>query len=191
MVCANLWDAACSSGRSFLVLKLVSIARTMESGSADSRLKIATFCSLPSSFSTKFSFCRLETGPPCSSVTVTKTLTSLTSTLRTVSESWAAQAKLKAPRTSTNQNFFMLDQSFGCGLRADCAVRPHDFLGKRLAIGPHCSILEILLLPDGNGLLKRIDDPAAGLKCRAPMGRADPNQHPWLAAFPPSHPIYH
>src|SRR5882757_5511094 len=190
MVCANLCAAACSSGRSFLVLRLVSIASTIDNGNADSRLKIATFCSLPSSFSTKFSFCRLETGPPCSSVTVTKTLTSLTSTLRTVSESWAAQAKLKAPRTSTNQNFFMRDQSFGCGLHADCAVRSHDFLGKRLAIGPHCSILEIFLLPDGNSLLKRIDDPAAGLKSGAPMGRGDHNQHAGLADFQASQAVH-
>src|SRR2546423_14137262 len=46
---------------------------------------MAIFCSRPSSCSTKFSFFSPAIGEPCASVTVTKTLTSLTSTLSVVS----------------------------------------------------------------------------------------------------------
>src|SRR6202021_3317209 len=88
---ANLRAEIRSRGRSFLVLRLVSTARTIESGRADSLLKIAIFCSLPSSFRTKFSFCKFASGAPCASVTVTKTFTSFTSTLM-VSESCAVRS---------------------------------------------------------------------------------------------------
>src|SRR5580704_8109005 len=94
IACTNLRAEVSSSGRSFLVLRLVSTARNIESGSADSLLKMAIVCSLPSSFSTKFSFCRLATGAPRASVTVTNTFTSFTSTLIVVSGSSAISVRL-------------------------------------------------------------------------------------------------
>src|ERR1700691_3149039 len=98
--CANLRAAVSSSGRSFLVLRLVSTPRTMDKGSADSLLKIAIFCSFPSSFSKKFSLCRFATGAPRASVTVTNTFTSFTSTLMVVSGSCAIeQAQMIQRRT--------------------------------------------------------------------------------------------
>ena len=72
------------------MLKLVSTANTMESGKADSLSKMAIFCSLPSSLSLKLSFSSLPIGAPCSSVTVTNTLTSFTSTFSVEDGSCAA-----------------------------------------------------------------------------------------------------
>ena len=63
------------------MLRLVSIASTTEMGSDGSWLKTAIFCGTSSSSTWKFSFFRLATGAPLESVTVVKTLTSLTSTL--------------------------------------------------------------------------------------------------------------
>src|SRR5882762_6229736 len=191
MVCANLCAAACSSGRSFLVLRLVSIASTIERGNADSRLKNAIFCSLPSSFSAKFSFCRLETGPPCESVTVTKTLTSLTSDLKVVSGSCATEAKVVAPMTiRTSQRFFMRGQSFGCGLHSAYAGRARDFFGKRLSVSPDGAVFEVFLFPDGHRFLEGVDHPAAGVKSRAAVGRRHDNQHAGLPDFQPPEPVH-
>src|SRR5258708_2851757 len=74
-----------SSGSSRRVLKLVSISRTMESGSSDSLSNTDTFCNPSSSSTWKFSLVNPATGAPCWSVTVTNTLTSFTSTLKVVS----------------------------------------------------------------------------------------------------------
>src|ERR1700690_798844 len=79
-----------SSGRSLPVLKLVSGASNMERGSGDSRSKTAIFCSKPSSLILKLALSRPPIGARCSSLTVTKTLTSLTSTLMVVSGSGGA-----------------------------------------------------------------------------------------------------
>src|SRR5713101_5406343 len=190
MVWANLCAAACSRGRSFFVLKLVSIARMMESGNADSRLKIAIRCSLPSSLSRKFSFWRLATGPPCESVTVTKTLTSLTSTLSVVSGSCATQARVVAPTIRASHSFFMQGQSFGCGLHAGCAGWARNFFREWLAIRPDRAIFEVFFFPDGNGLLEGVDDPAAGLKCGSAMGRGHHDQNAGLADFQPPQTVY-
>ena len=46
MACAKRLAEACSSGRSWRVLRLVSMASAIESGRADSLSKTAIFCSL-------------------------------------------------------------------------------------------------------------------------------------------------
>src|SRR5215471_16784743 len=61
---------------------------------------------------------------------------------------------------------------------------------KRLAIGPYCTVLKILLLPDGDGLLKSINQPAAGVKSLAAMGRAHHHQHAGLANLQPAQTVY-
>src|SRR6266404_282954 len=191
MVCANLCAAACSRGRSFFVLRLVSIASTIERGNADSRLKIAIFCSLPSSFSAKFSFCRLETGPPWASVTVTKTLTSFTSDLKVVSGSRATEARVVAPVIiRTSQRFFMRGQSFGCGLPFVCARRARDFFRERLPIRPNSAAFEVFLFPDRHGFLEGIDDPPARVEGRPAVSRRNNYQYAGLPDFQTSKAVH-
>src|SRR5580658_6308421 len=70
-------------------------------------------------------------------------------------------------------------------------IYARNFHGKRLAIGPNCAILEIFLLPDGDGALEGIDEPAAGVKCRRAMGGCDDHQHAGFANLQPSQPVNH
>jgi len=48
-----------------------------------------------------------------------------------------------------------------------------EIIGKGLAVGPCGAVGELLLLPDGNGFLEGIDDPAAGVEGGAAMGGGD------------------
>src|ERR1700730_2171237 len=98
MACAKRRAEANSSGRSLRVLRLVSMASTIESGKADSLSNTAIFCSCPSSRNWKLSFFSAAIGAPCSSVTVTNTFTSLTSTLKVVSDSWATETRHRTSR---------------------------------------------------------------------------------------------
>src|SRR5215471_12599898 len=80
MECTNLLAEATSSLKSRCVLRLVSTARAMLSGSSDSWPNTRMFCKKPSSNTLKSSLVRPATGAPCSSVTVAKTLTKRTFT---------------------------------------------------------------------------------------------------------------
>src|SRR5208283_1600303 len=91
------------------VLRLVSMATTMESGSSDSRWNTAIFCGLSSSNTWKSSSFRVETGEPALSVTVVKTFTSLTLTLMVVPGGSSALAWAVCFCTSG-----------GCGTVLDC-----------------------------------------------------------------------
>src|SRR6202167_5665250 len=219
MTCANFFADASSSGRSFLVLKLVSTPSTIDSGSADSLSKTAIFCSLPSSFRRKFSFCRLDTGAPRASVTVTNTFTSFTSTLRVpgswaISEALAAamkavaikKAESREPR-ATRHDLIHRDRSSQPATRSTtgirfiqelpimmrpdpgCASRPLNFFGKRLPVCPDCSVFKVFFLPDRHRFLKRVDNPATGLKCRAAVGRCHHDQNTRLANLQPAQPM--
>ena len=53
----------------------------------------------------------------------------------------------------------------------------HQRGGKRFAISPDRSIFEVFLFPDGHGLLERVDEPTAGLKCLGTMGGRYRNEH--------------
>src|SRR5215469_8464741 len=140
----------------------------------------------PSSRTWKSPLLRPAIGAPWESVTVVKTLTSRTFTRNVGSCFWAfglseppaaescASAgthqasnrhKTKLPRSTracfiANQmriKLLWLDANRGKGL-----FLPPNFFGKRLAVRPDGSVFEVLLLPDGDGLLQGIDQPAAG-----------------------------
>src|SRR5215475_7684374 len=64
-------------------------------------------------------------------------------------------------------------------------------LGKRLAIGPDCAIFEIFLLPDWNGALQRVNQPAARLECGGAMGGKDRDQNATFADLDPPQAMHH
>ena len=109
MACAKRRAEASSRGRSLRVLRLVSMASTIESGKADSLSKTAIFCSRSSSFNWKLSFFSDAMGLRDSSVTVTNTFTSLTSTLKVVSDSWATETRHRRQQKTCSRNLFHLE----------------------------------------------------------------------------------
>ena len=64
-----------------------------------------------------------------------------------------------------------------------------EFLRKRLSVGPHRSIFKVFFLPDRHRFLQRVDDPPAGVKCRAPVRRSHHDQHARLANLQPPQPV--
>src|SRR5882762_14005 len=176
MACAKWRADSVSSFRSFLVLRLVSIAVMMERGSSDCRSKMEFFCSLPSSRILKSSLFSEPTGAPLVSVTVTKIFTSLTSTLTVPSaSSWARQAR-ESSKISRSER---MATSVRCLALALCRLRLRagwsrlrgNLRGKGLAVGPDGAIDEVLLFPDRNCALEGINQPAAGLEGRTSMSR--------------------
>jgi len=69
-------------------LRLVSNGQTVESGRPDSLSKTAIFCSCPSSRNWKLSFFKAAIGRANVRQSRDETFTSLTSTLKVVSDSW-------------------------------------------------------------------------------------------------------
>jgi len=66
-----------------------------------------------------------------------------------------------------------------------------DFIRKRLAIRPDRAILKMLLLPDWNRLLQRINEPAASVKSRSSMGRGHGNGYAGFADLKLPQAMYH
>src|SRR5262249_33357947 len=56
---------------------------------------------------------------------------------------------------------------------------------------PDLTVLEVLLLPDGDRLLERVDRVAAGLERVTSMGGRDGDQHARLPDLQPTHPVQH
>src|SRR6202043_3071885 len=52
--------------------------------------------------------------------------------------------------------------------------------------GPDGAVDEVLLLPDGDGLLEGVDDPAAGFEGGAAVGGGDRDEDAGLADFKPA-----
>src|SRR6476469_9025148 len=69
-------------------------------------------------------------------------------------------------------------------------ARSNHILRERLAIGPHCAILEIFLLPDRHRLLNRVDQPSARVERRQPMRRVHRDHHARLADLDPPDPVH-
>src|SRR5258708_4357163 len=187
MACAKCRADSVSSFRSFLVLRLVSMAVTMESGSSDCRSKTDIFCSAPSSMILKSSLFSEPTGAPFASVTVTNMLTSLTSTLTVPSAfSWARQA-LASSKITRNER---IHTSVRCLVLALCrlrlragwsGLRAGNLRRKRLAVSPDGPVDEVLLFPDGNGALEGIDQPAASVESRTSMSRGNDDENAGFA----------
>jgi len=72
------------------VLRLVSMASTIESGKADSLSKTAIFCSCRL-HATEVILLQAAIGAPCSSVTVTNTVHQFDVNFESVSDSWATE----------------------------------------------------------------------------------------------------
>src|SRR5450432_1266836 len=180
MACAKCRADSVSSFRSFLVLRLVSMAVTMERGSSDCRSKTEIFCSVPSSIILKSSLFSEPTGAPFASVTVTNMFTSLTSTLTVPSgSSWARQA-LESSKTSRRRR---TRTSVRCLVWTLCRLRfgADDRRGKGLAISPDRAVDKELLLPNRNGALESVDEPAAGIESRTPVSRRHSNKNAGFA----------
>src|SRR4051812_50154211 len=75
----------------------------------------------------------------------------------------------------------------GCSLRCRAfamgACGPGNVGGKGLSIRPHDAILEVFLLPDGDGALQGVDEPAAGVECGTTMGGCDDDQNAGFSNF--------
>ena len=78
-----------------------------------------------------------------------------------------------------------LDAQSALGLPVRANLRGTDFGGEGFAIGPDRSIGKIFLLPDGNGPLQSVDQPAAGVECGGAMGRGNHDQHAGFANLQP------
>src|SRR5207248_8230043 len=74
-----------------------------------------------------------------------------------------------------------------CGFRA----RRRSRHGREFAIGPDCSILKILLLPDRHSPLERVYSKPASVKGRGTVWRADGNKNASLADFAAPEPVDH
>src|SRR5579863_3923794 len=67
-------------------------------------------------------------------------------------------------------------------------LRPTDsnVVGERLSGGPHHAVDEGFLLPDGDGLLECVDQPAAGIERLGAMGRGHHDEHAGFSHVEPS-----
>src|ERR1700731_4849971 len=63
-------------------------------------------------------------------------------------------------------------------------------MGKGLAVGPYCAVFKILLLPDGDRALERVNQPAASVERSRAMGGGDHDQHAGFANFEASEAVY-
>src|SRR5258707_6705512 len=63
------------------------------------------------------------------------------------------------------------------------AWSPLNFIGERLAVSPHRAVLKIFLLPDGDGALEGVNQPAASVERSSTMGGCDHDQHAGFANF--------
>src|ERR1700676_5105068 len=88
----------------------------------------------------------------------------------------------------TGLRLVQLDAACVEGLPAS-GICPRNFRRKRFSIRPNGAILEVLLLPNRDGALERIDKPSAGVKGRCAMRRGDRDQHAGLANFEPPQPV--
>ena len=175
MACEKRRAEVSSRGKSLRVLKLVSIASTIESGRADSRPKTEIFCSLPSSRRWKSSFLRFAIGLPCSSVTVTNTFTSFTSTLTVLSGSWDVPESLPSIAARRNNGCSAPQPECGAGKGRGGCSRPAGFLnesdcfcniGSRRAENtrPHSACAAMTRLSNTRRGSRRFMD-AASLRC--------------------------
>ncbi len=77
--------------------------------------------------------------------------------------------------------------------RQSCNVstrRSDDLFRKRLPIRPHGAVHKLFVLPDRDGLLQRVDYPAARVKRRAPVRRSHRDQHTRLAHHQSPQPVH-
>src|ERR1700678_62181 len=142
---------------------------------------------------------------PLRSVTLTKMLTSLTSTRRVVSCAWsvAAGSPRMIAKMSKDPGAPSLRRRFGArvgdrksrigGVSHLTRNLPLDaqLHGERLARRPHRSIHKRLLLPYRHLLLQRVDQPAAGVEGRSAMRGSNHNQHAGLAHLKAAEAVNH
>src|SRR5438128_3525897 len=131
----------------------------MESGCSVWRSKTETVCGTPLSRIVKSSLFSDPTSSPAGFLTVARTRTRLTSTRMVVSCALRAAASR----------------------RARLALLRDRRMFVPLPFRPDLTILEVLLLPDGNQPLEPVDAFAGGLESRPAVSGGDDNRHAGLA----------
>src|SRR6266852_2992025 len=151
-------EASCSKLISLWALRLASIISTRSSGCWVSDSKTSILCCTPSSKSWKASMGRSG-----------------------ASRAMQKPARVARAKVRKRRGVEIIDY-LGCGF---CSPR-FSRRGRNFAIGPDGAVFKVLLLPDGDGALERVDGEPAGLESRRAVRGADGDKHAGLADFQPA-----
>src|SRR2546430_11919106 len=65
-----------------------------------------------------------------------------------------------------------------------------DVLGKWFAVRPNSAVFKVFFLPDGDGALESVDEPATRVECGGAMRRSDDDENTGFADFDPPQAVH-